>query len=81
LILSRGFFFQKLLEGLSEDTLGVSRPTAFLPAMTRLFSSVLSYLMKLTEQTGFDNHGYLRRLLKVYRVTGDIIFYRYLNEP
>lgn len=77
----RGFLFQEFFEGLSEDALGVSRPTVFLPAMTCLFFSVLSYLMKFTGQTGFDNHGYLRCLLKIYRVTGDIILYRYFNKP
>jgi hypothetical protein len=56
-ILPRGFLFQEFFKGLSEDTLGVSRPTVFLPAVTRLFFSVLSYLMKFTGQTGFDNHG------------------------
>jgi hypothetical protein len=56
-IMPRGFLFQEFFEGLSEDALGVSRPTVFLPAMTRLFSSILFYLMRFTGQTGFDNHG------------------------
>jgi hypothetical protein len=47
--LSGGVFLQKLFEGLSEHTLGISRPTVFPPAVTRLFLSVLLYLMKFTE--------------------------------
>jgi hypothetical protein len=58
-IMSGGLFFQKFFEGLYEDTLGVSRPTVFPPAVTRLFFSILFYLMKFTGQTRFDNHGYL----------------------
>jgi hypothetical protein len=55
-ILSGGVFFQKFFEGFSEHTLGISRPTVFPPAVTRLFFSVLLYLMKFTEQARFDNH-------------------------
>jgi hypothetical protein len=55
-ILSGGVFFQKLFESLYKDTPGVSRPTVFPPAVTRLFFSVLFYLMKFTDQTRFDNH-------------------------
>jgi hypothetical protein len=54
--MSRGLFFQKFFEGLYEDTLGVSRPTVFPPAVTRLFFSVLFELMIFTRQTGFDYH-------------------------
>jgi hypothetical protein len=57
-ILSRGLFFQKSFEGLSEDTLRVSRPTVFPPAVTRLFFSILFHLMILTGQARFDNHGF-----------------------
>jgi hypothetical protein len=56
LVMSRGLFFQKSFEGLSEDTLGVSRPTVFPPAVTRLFFFGLFNLMKFTIGTGFDNH-------------------------
>jgi len=56
LVRSRGFFFQKFLEGLCKDTLGESRPTVFPPAVTRLFFSGLFNLMKFTIGTGFDNH-------------------------
>jgi hypothetical protein len=55
-ILSGGFFFQKLFEGLYKDTLGVLRPAVFPPAVTRFFFSVLFCLMILTGQTIFDNH-------------------------
>jgi len=55
-ILSGGFFFQKLFEGLYKDTFGISSPTIFPPAVTRLFFSILSYLMKPTGRTRFDNH-------------------------
>jgi hypothetical protein len=55
-ILSGGLFFQKLFKGLYEDTFGVSRPTVFSPAMTRLFLSVPFYFMKITGQARFDNH-------------------------
>jgi hypothetical protein len=50
-ILSGGFFFQKLFEGLYKDTLGVSSPTVFPLAVARLFFSILSYLMKFAGQT------------------------------
>jgi hypothetical protein len=55
---SSGLFFQKSFKGLSEDTLGVSRPTVFPPTVTRLFFSVLFHLMIPTAQTRFDNHGF-----------------------
>jgi hypothetical protein len=55
-ILPRGLFFQKSFEGLSENALGVSRPTVFFPTMTRLFFSILLYLMIFTEKTSFDDH-------------------------
>ena len=58
LIASSGFFFQESFEGLSKDTLGVSRPTVLFPAVTRLFFSVLFHLVKFTGQTMFDNHGF-----------------------
>jgi hypothetical protein len=56
-VMSRRFFFQKYFEGLSEDTLGISRPTVLPPAVTRLFFFILFYLMKFTAQARFDNHG------------------------
>lgn len=55
-ILSGGFFFQKLFEGFYKDTSGVPRPAVFSPAMTRIFFSILFYLMKFTGKTRFDNH-------------------------
>jgi len=56
MILSSGLFFQKSFKGLSEGTLGVSRPTVFLSAVTRFFFSILFQLMMFTRQTGFDHH-------------------------
>ncbi len=56
-ILSGGFFFQKLFECLYKDALGISSPAIFPPAVTRLFLSVLFYLMKPTGRTRFDDHG------------------------
>jgi len=55
-IMSRGLILQEFFESLYEDTLGVSRPAVFSPAVTRFFSSVLFYLVKFTGQTRFDNH-------------------------
>ena len=56
-ILSGGFFFQELFESLYKDTLGISSPTIFPPAVTRLFFPILFYLMKPAGRTRFDNHG------------------------
>lgn len=56
MILSSGLLFQKSFKGLSEDTLGVSRPTVFPPAVACLFFLVLFELMIFTRQTGFDYH-------------------------
>jgi hypothetical protein len=56
LLMSRGFFSQKLLKGLCKNTLGVATPTVFPPAVTRLFFSVLFHLMIFAGQTRLDNH-------------------------
>jgi hypothetical protein len=56
MILPSGLLFQKSFKGLSEDTLGVSRPTVFLSAVTRFFFSIQFQLMIFTRQTGFDYH-------------------------
>ena len=64
-ILSGGFFFQKLFESLYKDTLGISRPTIFPPAVTRLLFSVLFYLMKPAGRTRFDNHWMTHLLVNI----------------
>jgi hypothetical protein len=51
---SRGFFCQKFFKRFCEDTLGISGPTVFPPAVARLLLSILFGLMILAVEAGFD---------------------------